>query len=86
MAHAAEATPHKTIVVPRPLEEYFYDRLQQHYAGRDDVVVVVDRRVGERRRRDRYVSGPGPLSDRRRGERRGSDVAWSLPEMPLSVS
>ena len=50
-----------------------------------DVRVVVDRRVGERRR-PRWVSGSGPLSERRHGERRGADVSWSLPDMPFSAS
>jgi hypothetical protein len=86
MAQAAEASRHKIIVVPRPLEGFFLERLRQRYAGRDDVRVVVDRRVGERRRRERYVCGPSPLSDRRRQDRRDRDVAWSLPDMPLSVS
>jgi hypothetical protein len=86
MAKAAAATRQKTIVVPRPLEAFFLARLQERYAGRDDVRVIVDRRVGERRHRDRYVCGPSPLSDRRRQDRRDRDVAWSLPDMPLSVS
>lgn len=86
MAQVAEAKSQKVIVVPRPLEGFFFARLQRRYAGRDDVVVIVDRRVGERRRRDRYVCGPGPLTERRRDDRRANDVAWSLPEMPLSAS
>lgn len=86
MAHAGEATRPKIIVVPRPLEGFFRTRLEERYAGRDDVRVIVDRRVGERRRADRYVCGPSPLSDRRRHERRARDVAWSLPDMPLSFS
>jgi hypothetical protein len=86
MTQAAEATRQKIIVVPRPLEGFFLERLQKRYAGRDDVRVVVDRRVGERRHRDRYVCGPSPLSDRRRQDRRDGDVVWSLADMPLSVS
>jgi|PlaIllAssembly_1097288.scaffolds.fasta_scaffold2685819_1 hypothetical protein len=86
MTQAAEATRQKIIVVPRPLEGFFLERLRQRYAECEDVRVVVDRRVGERRHRDRYVCGPSPLSDRRRQDRRDRDVAWSLPDMPLSVS
>ncbi len=86
MTQAPETTHRKIIVVPRPLEAFFFARLQERYAGRDDVLVVVDRRVGDRRRRDRYVCGPSPLSDRRRGERRAGDVVWSLPDMPVSAS
>ena len=86
MTQAAAATRPKIIVVPRPLEGFFRSRLEERYAGRDDVRIVVDRRVGERRRPDRYVCAPSPLSDRRRQDRRDRDVAWSLPDMPLSVS
>jgi hypothetical protein len=86
MTQAAQAARHKIIVVPRPLEGFFLERLRERYEGRQDVRLVVDRRVGERRRRDRYTCGPSPLSDRRRQDRRDRDVAWSLPDMPLSVS
>lgn len=86
MTQAAAASRPKIIVVPRPLEAFFRAQLEERYASRDDVRVIVDRRVGERRRADRYVCGPSPLSDRRRQDRRDRDVAWSLPDMPLSVS
>jgi len=83
----ADPTPRpKIIVVPRPLEGFFFARLVERYEGQDDVRVIVDRRVGERRRTNRYVRGPSPLSDRRRQDRRDRDVVWSLPDMPLSVS
>ena len=76
----------KVIVIPQQLEDYFLERLNRVYAGREDVRVVVDRRAGERRR-PRWVSGSGPFSERRRGDRRETDdVSWSLPEMPFSVS
>lgn len=76
----------KVIVIPHQLEDYFVERLNRVYEGREDVSVVVDRRAGERRR-PRWVSGSGPFSERRRGDRReADDVSWSLPEMPFSVS
>ncbi len=76
----------KVIVIPQQLEDFFLERLSRVYAGREDVRVVVDRRAGERRR-PRWVSGSGPFSERRRGDRReADDVRWSLPEMPFSVS
>jgi len=75
----------KVIVIPRPLEGFFYPRLSEHYASRDDMKVVVDRRVGERRR-DRWVSGPGPFSERRHGDRRGQAEPWSLEDMPFAAS
>jgi hypothetical protein len=75
----------RLIVIPRQLEGFFFEQLTQQFAGRDDLKVVVDRRVGERRH-PRWVAGPGPFSERRRGDRRDADVAWSLPEMPFSAS
>ena len=76
----------KVIVIPRQLEGFFLERLGRVYEGRDDVRVVVDRRVGERRR-PRWVSGSGPFSERRHGDRRDDDdVSWSLPDMPFSAS
>ncbi len=79
------SAPPRVIVIPRQLEGYFYDRLSAQFAGRGDVRVVVDRRSGERRR-PRYVSGAGPFTERRRGERRDETPVWSLPEMPFSAS
>ena len=85
MAGTTEIARPRIIVIPRPLEGYFYGRLLERFAGRDDVTVIVDRRAGERRR-ERWATGPGPLTDRRRGERRGRAATWSLPEMPFSAS
>ena len=76
----------KVIVIPQQLEDYFLERLNRVYEGREDVSLVVDRRAGERRR-PRWVSGSGPFSERRCGDRREADpVSWSLPEMPFSAS
>jgi len=71
----------KIIVVPKALEEFFAHRLQERYAGRDDVRVIVDRRHGERR------SGKGarPDIDRRTTERRVMAGWWSLPDMPFQT-
>ena len=83
---AQAQSAHKVIVIPQQLEDYFLERLNRIYEGREDVRIVVDRRAGERRR-PRWVSGSGPFSERRRGDRReADDVSWSLPEMPFSVS
>ena len=85
MPGAADGQEPKVIVIPRPLEGFFYERLTSRYADRVDVKVIVDRRVGERRAR-RWTSGPGPLSDRRLSDRRNPDVVWSLRDMPFAVS
>ena len=75
----------RIIVIPRQLEGYFFPRLSAEFAARGDVHVIVDRREGERRQ-PRWVSGAGPLTERRRGERRTQRPAWSLPDMPFSAS
>ena len=85
MPDAAQNVQPRTIVIPRELEGHFYGRLAERFAGRDDVRLVVDRRVGERRR-PRWVSGSGPFTERRGGDRRDADVVWSLPDMPFAAS
>jgi hypothetical protein len=72
----------KTIVVPRQLEGFFYEKLRQRYAGRSDVTVVVDRRQAERRRQG--APAAAPIRDRRRGERRSATEIWSIDEMPFA--
>jgi hypothetical protein len=85
MPGSTQSAQPRLIVIPRQLEDFFYERLTRQFADRDDVKVVVNRRAGERRR-PRWVSGSGPFSERRRGERRDGDVVWSLPDMPFSAS
>lgn len=77
MAAADVSAQPKIIVVPKQLEEFFYDKLRQRYAGRGDVMVVVDRRRGDRRASG--VPAPAPIRERRRAA--GS---WSLDEMPFT--
>ena len=74
----------RVIVIPRPLEGFFYERLTSRFSDRADVTVLVDRRLGERRS-ERWVSGSGPLSERRSNDRREDDVVWSLRDMPFAV-
>jgi hypothetical protein len=86
MPGTTQSVQPRVIVIPRQLEGYFYGRLSARFASRDDVLVVVDRRVGERRR-PRWVSGAGPFTERRgHHDRRGEAPAWSLPDMPFSAS
>lgn len=85
MAGNSQDLQQRVIVIPRALETHFHEQLAQRFEGRDDVRVVVDRRVGERRH-DRWMTGPGPFSERRRGDRRGQVSTWSLPDMPFSAS
>jgi hypothetical protein len=80
MAKSAAAGRRKVIVIPRGLEEFFYDRLCRRYAGRSDVTILVDRRWGERRAIEQAV-----FPDRRRSERRRGAGDWVLPEMPFET-
>ena len=81
MAATLEKTEPRVIVVPRPLEGYFYERLRKQFDGRDDVRIVVDRRMADRRR-PHWTAAPGPLAERRRTERRAGQVTWSLAGLP----
>ncbi len=85
MPGTTQSVQPRIIVIPRQLEGFFYERLSAQFQSRDDVRVVVDRRTGERRR-PRWVSGAGPFTERRRGDRRDERPAWSLPDMPFSAS
>jgi len=86
MPGTTQSAPPRVIVIPRQLEGFFYERLKAQFAERDDVRVVVDQRVGERRR-PRWVSGSGPFTERRNHhDRRDETPAWSLPDMPFSAS
>jgi len=80
MENRPDSAPH-AIVIPRPLAGHFRERLHQIYDGRTDVVVIVDRRHGERRRSPGSVSPDG--AERRRSERRTTTNAWSLPDLPV---
>lgn len=85
MAATTQSVQTRVLVIPRQLEEYFYARLTQRFAERDDVRVIVDRRAGQRRRQ-RWVCGPSPLADRRHGERRDARATWKLADMPVATS
>jgi hypothetical protein len=80
MGESAAVRRKKVIVIPRGLEDFFYDRLCRRYAGRPDVTILVDRRWGERRAAEQAV-----FPERRRGERRGDTGGWALPDMPFEA-
>ncbi len=82
MAAADVSAQPKIIVVPRQLEAFFYEKLRQRYAGRGDVVVIVDRRQRDRRREGALALAP--IKERRRGERRRAAASWSLEDMPFT--
>lgn len=61
--------PKSVLVVTGPARERLAGLFRRVYAGRDDVVVVVDRRVGERRAGDRRRGPRLVTADRRRASR-----------------
>ena len=61
-------------------ESALYAYLKEHFAGRPDVEVVLDRRLGERRRR----SEPSP-AERRTGGRRVRSVEGDLSALGFAV-
>ena len=62
------------LVVTGPLRERLYRRFVALFAGRTDVVVLKDRRLGERRR------GPAPPGvERRQSDRRQRPPDWVFP-------
>ena len=83
MSTTCASSRQRIIVVPRPLAGFFQERLSHMYAGRPDVEVVVDRRAQERRRAAPSVPH---LPERRKADRRASDVYWSLGDMPFTAA
>jgi hypothetical protein len=63
-----------TLVVRGPAQDLLFMRFTRLFDGRDDVVVVRDRRRAERRRLAAPVS-----CDRRRRERRDPARTWVFP-------
>jgi hypothetical protein len=61
MPGSTQSVQPRLIVIPRQLEGFFYERLTQQFAGRDDLRVVVDRRPGAVQR-----AAPRRTSRRRR--------------------
>jgi hypothetical protein len=65
-------------VVPEPLADELFDKLNDYYADDPNVTVIVDRRKASRR--ERGSSGGG---NRQRRDRRRTRVTGELP--PLAV-
>ncbi len=69
----ARPRPRQLVIVARD-REWLFDYVARAFAGNDTVQVLLDRRVGERRRSADRTG----LPERRRGERRRQDVASQL--------
>jgi hypothetical protein len=80
MPTTTQSVPPRVIVIPRPLEGFFYERLSRQFAARSDVRVIVDRRAGSTAEERRVHKVVRP----RRDDRRASGAAWSLADMPFA--
>jgi hypothetical protein len=73
MVAALDRTIHR-LVVTGPERDRLYDHFRRLFYGRDDVTIVKDRRLRERRVR-RLASG----DERRSTERRDGPPVWIVP-------
>jgi len=70
-------------VIPPELKDELYDRLVEYYKDNSNVEVIVDRRTGPDRRRERgsaEVMEQRKTRDRRRGRVPGTFPSTDLPE------
>jgi hypothetical protein len=73
MAAANDTTIHR-LVVTGPERDRLYDHFTRLFYGRDDVTIVKDRRIRERRVRS-FAAG----DERRSTERRDGPPVWVVP-------
>lgn len=73
-------------VVPKPLEEELYPQMVERYADDENVTVIVDRRVEDRRARAARAGGVDPamrerrvVRDRRRARATGDMLPLAKP-------
>jgi hypothetical protein len=73
-------------VVPRPLADELHDKLVERYADEENVTVIVDRRVADRRSRrarggalDPAIRGRREVRDRRRARVTGDMLPLATP-------
>jgi hypothetical protein len=70
-------------VIPPELEEELYDKLVEYYKDNPNVEVMVDRRTGPDRRREKpsaEIQEQRKTRDRRRGRVPGTFPSTDLPE------
>ena len=85
MIETMNTLPSRVIVVPRPLEGFFYERLARHFSRDERVRVVVDRRMDERRDQNRERDHK-VRTERRTGQRRRVPTIWRLSDMPVALT
>lgn len=69
-------------VVPKPLEQELYEKMVERYADDENVTVIVDRRVADRRARQAHAAEVDPAIRQRRvvrDRRRARAVGDMLP-------
>ncbi|HEV7941990.1 MAG TPA: hypothetical protein VGP17_04220 [Solirubrobacteraceae bacterium] len=73
-------------VVPKPLEQELYEKMVERYAEDENVTVIVDRRVADRRARQARAGGVDPairhrrvVRDRRRARAIGDMLPLATP-------
>jgi hypothetical protein len=66
-------------VVPRELQDELYEKMVAYYGENPNVTVIVDRRSGPDRRRDRAYGGMREIRDRRRAR-----VAGTFPKLDVA--
>ena len=66
-------------VIPRELEAELYDKLVDYYKENPNVTVIVDRRSGPDRRRNKEYGGQRLIRDRRRQRATGTFPAIEVP-------
>ena len=67
-------------VVPRELEDELFERFAKYYEDNPNVTVIVDRRTGPDRRRDRKAGGNRQTRDRRRRRAPGTFLPADAPD------
>jgi len=78
MVTATDTAIHR-LVVTGPARDLLYDHFQRLFYGHDDVLIVKDRRLRERRA-GRLTGGDGRRrAERRSTERRDSPPVWVVP-------
>jgi hypothetical protein len=67
-------------VIPPELEDELFDKLSEYYKDNPNVTVIVDRRAGPDRRKDKQAGGKRELRDRRRQRAPGTFLPTDTPE------
>jgi hypothetical protein len=67
-------------VIPRELADELYDKMVEYYKDNPHVEVILDRREGEDRRKNREYGGKREIRDRRRARAPGTFPDTDLPE------